>query len=219
MMAWGPEGQCPPPLDDDDARRLEARAVHDLEVDGELAAVVVEDLDADAAAAGLKGARETSPEVGLVNDGQALLDITGLGHGGDSAVLEIQDAVLLEDGAKHGLDDDRGRRVGHEGGLLVQLLGEEVDTEVAVLAGGSRGRDLDDLAGAALEHQDVAEADVVAWDGDRVGGVRTLGHGAGAARLADLAHADALAVVVMAFGVNQAVSELVQTVAEGVVVT
>ena len=193
--------------------------MHDLEVDGELAAVVVQDLDADAAAAGLKGTRETSPEVGLVNDGQALLDITGLGHGGDSAVLEIQDAVLLEDGAKHGLDDDRGRRVGHEGGLLVQLLGEQVDTEVAVLAGGSRGRDLDDLAGAALEHQDVAEADVMARDGDRVGGVRTLGHGAGAARLADLSHADALAVVVMAFGVNQAVSELVQTLAEGVVVT
>jgi hypothetical protein len=66
------------------------------------------------------------------------------------AVLEIKDTVLLEDRAEHGLDNNAGSRVGDERRLLVELLGEEVDTEVAVLASRSRNRDLDDLARAAL---------------------------------------------------------------------
>jgi hypothetical protein len=48
----------------------------------------------------------------------------------------------------------------------VQLLGEEVNTEVTVLAGLGRGGDADDLARTALEDQQVTNADVVAWDGD-----------------------------------------------------
>lgn len=55
----------------------------------------------------------------------------------------------------------------------MQLLGEEVDTEVSVLASGRGGGNADDLARAALQDQEVAEADVVAGDGDgvwRVGG-------------------------------------------------
>jgi len=56
----------------------------------------------------------------------------------------------------------------------VQLLGEEVNTEVAVLASLSRGGDADDLARAALQDQQVADPDVVAGDGDGVGN-----HGAG----------------------------------------
>lgn len=152
-----------------------------LDVDGELAAVVVQDESADAATARLEGVGQTAPEVGLVNDRQALLDVTGLGHGGDVAISEVEDAVLLEDGAKHGLDDDAGGGVGDEGRLLMKLLGEEVDTEVAVLAGGGGGGDLDDLAGTALEHQEVAEADVVAGDGDGVGEVRAARGGTGGA--------------------------------------
>jgi hypothetical protein len=114
--------------------------VDDLEVDGELAALVVENQDADAAAARLEGAGQTGPQVGLVNDLQVLLDIAGLSHGDNVAVLEVEDAVLLEDRAEHGLDDDAGGRVGDEGGLLVQLLGEEVDTKVAdTLTDESRG--------------------------------------------------------------------------------
>jgi hypothetical protein len=50
--------------------------------------------------------------------------------------------------------------------ILVELLGEEVDAEVAVLPGlGGRG-DADDLAWSALEVEDVSGADVVAWNGD-----------------------------------------------------
>lgn len=148
---------------------LQAGAVDDSHLNSELTAAIVENEDTDAAAARLESLLETRPQVGLVNDGQALLDITGLGHGGDEAVSHVEDTVLLEDGAKHGLDNDAGGRVGNEGRLLVQLLGEEVNTEVAVLASGRRGRDANDLARTALEHQEVTQADVVAGDGDSVG--------------------------------------------------
>jgi hypothetical protein len=176
--------------------------VDDLEVDGELAALVVENQDADAAAARLEGAGQTGPQVGLVNDLQVLLDIAGLSHGDNVAVLEVEDAVLLEDRAEHGLDDDAGGRVGDEGGLLVQLLGEEVDTKVAVLASGRGGGDADDLAGAALEHQEVTQTDVVARDGDGVGevvGARARGRGGrarGGARVGLAANLDVNVVVV-----------------------
>jgi hypothetical protein len=52
----------------------------------------------------------------------------------------------------------------------MQLLGEEIDTQVSVLAGGSRGGDSDDLARTTLKDQEITEADVVAWDGDGSGG-------------------------------------------------
>lgn len=103
----------------------------------------------------------------------------------------VKDTVLLEHGAAHGLDDHAGRRVRDGGRLLSELLGEEVDTKVAVLAGGSRGRDADDLAGPALEHQDVAQADVVAGDRHSVGGiVATAGAGATGATARDSALRD-----------------------------
>ena len=84
------------------------------------------------------------------------------------AVLDVQHAVLLEDRTEHGLHNHARGRVRDERRLLVQLLGEQVDTEVAVLAGSRRRRDADHLAGAALEDQEVAEPDVMARDRDRV---------------------------------------------------
>jgi hypothetical protein len=51
----------------------------------------------------------------------------------------------------------------------MELLGEKVNTEVAVLAGLRGGGDADNLARAALEDQEIANADVVAGDGDGVG--------------------------------------------------
>lgn len=82
----------------------------DLHVDGHLAAVVGDDQDADGAAARLEGLLQAAPEVALVDDGQVLLDVAGLGHGDDAALLHVEDAVLLEHRAEHGLDDDaRGR--------------------------------------------------------------------------------------------------------------
>lgn len=160
---------------------LQARAVDDLHVDAELAAAVVEDEHADAATARVEGGLETLPEVGLVHDGEVLLDVTGLGHGDDLALLHVEDAVLLEDRPEHGLDDNARGGVSNEGALLVELLGEQINTEVAVLAGGGRGGDPDDLAGAVLEHQEVADPDVVAGDRDRVGHNGNAGIGTGTA--------------------------------------
>lgn len=48
----------------------------------------------------------------------------------------------------------------------MELLGEQVDSEVAVLAGGGGGGDPDDLGNPALEDQDVADPDVVAGNGN-----------------------------------------------------
>lgn len=53
-----------------------------------------------------------------------------------SAILEIKDTILLEDRTKHGLDNNAWAWVGDEGRLLMQLLGEEVNTQVSVLASG-----------------------------------------------------------------------------------
>ena len=55
---------------------LQAGAVDDLHVDSELATVIVENNDTNGATAGLESLVETSPEVGLVNDWDRLLDIT-----------------------------------------------------------------------------------------------------------------------------------------------
>jgi hypothetical protein len=154
--------------------------VDDLHLNSELTAAIVEDEDTDAAAARLESLLETRPKVGLVNDRQTLLDIAGLGHGSDEAIRHVKDTVLLEDRAEHGLDNDAGSGVGNEGGLLVQLLGEEVNTKVAVLASGRGSRDADDLAWSALEHQEVTQTDVVAGDGHSVR--LRLGSGSWAAR-------------------------------------
>jgi hypothetical protein len=142
-----------------------------LKVNSKLNTIVVDDEDANAATTIVEGLGKTLEETALVKDGKTLLDIASLGHGNNAAILtDVKNAVLLEDGAEHVLDHDRGGRVGDEARLLMELLGEEVHTEVAVLASLRRGRDANDLARAALEDQEIANADVVAGDGDGVGG-------------------------------------------------
>lgn len=143
----------------------------DLHVDSQLAPLIVDDQDANGAAARLEGGLETAPEAGLLEYGQGLLDVTGLSHGDHSSVLHVQDAVLLENGTEHGLHDDARGRVGDRTALLVQLLGEEINAEVAVLASGCGGADANDLARTSLQHENVPEADVVAGNGDSVGHV------------------------------------------------
>lgn len=138
------------------------------------------------------------------------------------AVLEVQDAVLLEDRTEHGLDNHAGSGVGDERGLLVKLAGEQVNTEVAVLASGSRGRDADDLASTSLEDDKVTNTDVVARDGDSVGdGAGAIGAARArgrAALLTDL-YVNVLVVVMVVARVNNAVSKVVNSLAERVVVT
>lgn len=139
----------------------------DLVVDDELTASVVDDNSADGATALTVGLADTVEEVTLGNDLETLADVTGLGHGDDGLVLiDVQDAVGLVDRAEHGLDNDGGRRVVDEARLLLQLAGEKVNTQVAVLASLGGDRDTDDLARTTLQDQDVAKADVVAGNGD-----------------------------------------------------
>lgn len=154
---------------------LQPAAVNDLVVDSELAAAIVDDENPDTATAVGKRILETAEEVALVEDGQALLDVASLSHGNNTAVVtDVEDAVLLEDRAEHVLHHDARAGVGDEGALLVQLLGEEINTEVTVLASLSRGGDADDLARTALQDQQVTNADMVARDGDGVGRAAAL---------------------------------------------
>jgi hypothetical protein len=144
--------------------------VDDLVVDSHLLTFVRDNKDTDATAAIVERLCEAVEEAALVEDGEALLDITSLGHGDNTAILaDVKNAVLLEDRAEHVLDNDGWGRVGDERGLFMELLGEEVNTEVTVLASLGGGSDADDLARAALQDQEIADADVVARDGDGVG--------------------------------------------------
>lgn len=52
--------------------------------------------------------------------------------------------------------------------LFMQLLGEEIDTKIAMLTSRGRRSDANHLTGAALKGQQIPQSDVVAWDGDRV---------------------------------------------------
>jgi len=113
--------------------------VNNLDIDNELAAIVVDNEDTNAAVALVEGSRQTGVKPGLVDDRQAGLDITRLSHGGDTAVLDVKNAVLLENRPEHGLNNDTGGRVGDKGRLLMQLLAEQIHTEIAVLTGGGRG--------------------------------------------------------------------------------
>jgi hypothetical protein len=150
---------------------LQPGSVDNLVVDSHLHTIVIDDEDADAATAVVERLCQAGDETALVKDGKALLDITRLGHGDNATVLtDVENTVLLEDRTKHVLDNDGRGRVGDEAGLLMELLGEQVNTEVTVLASLGGGGDADDLARAALEDQEIANADVVARDGDSLGG-------------------------------------------------
>ncbi|KAH0357220.1 nucleic acid-binding protein, partial [Aureobasidium melanogenum] len=134
--------------------RLSA-TVHDSVVDSKLTTFITENQNSDTATTLVESISEALQQVALVNDGKTLLDIAGLGHGNNVAVIaDVKNTVLLE------------HRVGDERRLFLQLLGEEVDTKVAMLSSLRRGSDTNDLAGAALKVQQVTDADVVARDRD-----------------------------------------------------
>jgi hypothetical protein len=102
----------------------------------------------------------------------------------------------------------------------MQLLGEEVNTQVSVLASGRRRGDADDLARAALENQEVSNADVVGGNGDGVGWAARRG-AAWCSLRASTTNGDInlLPVVVVMGTTDDAFSSAVEPVAERVVVT
>jgi hypothetical protein len=196
--------------------------VDDLEVNNELTATVVDDKGTDRATAVGKGIADALGQTTLGDNGEGLLDVTGLGHGGEGTVtVDVEDTVGLEDGAEHGLDNHGRRGVGDEARLLLQLAGEEVNTEVTVLASLGRDRDADHLARTALEDQDVADANEVAGDGDSL---------AGSATVAGLNDTDSLTgsivtgtglndLIATFKGVSEVVGNTLHAAAEGVVLT
>ena len=211
---------------------LQTGSVDDLVVNDQLTTTLVDDQSTDATTALGVGVADATVEVTLRDDRETLADVTALGHGDDAAIVtEVEDAVGLVDGTQHGLDDNRRRGVGDEAGLFLQLAGEEVDTQVAVLAGLGGDGDPDDLAGTALQDQNVANADEVAGDRDGV-----CGGGAGATGFDDtdiltdtVTEASwttlvsnnflVMVVAVVMEGMHDAVGSTPNTAAEGVVVT
>ncbi len=151
--------------------------MHHLVVHRQLAAAIGDDQDPHAATTVGKDVVQLVPEPTLVDHGQTLLDVTRLGHGDNATVVtDVQHAVLLEDRTQHVLHHHRGRGMRDEARLLVQLLREQIDAQVAVLARLARNRDADDLARTALQDQQIPDADVVARDGDGVGWSAALHH-------------------------------------------
>lgn len=143
--------------------------VGNLVVDGELLSVVGDDEDANGSGTTAESLLELGEEVTLVNNLEALLDLSGLGHGDElTVVTDIDETVLLEDWTQKGVEDDRWGWVRDNTWLLVQLLGEEVNTKVTMLTSLGGGGDADDLAWAVLKDDKVTNADVVAWDGEGV---------------------------------------------------
>ena len=207
---------------------LQTGTVDDLEVDNELTATVVDDKGTDGATAVSKGFTDALEDLALGNHGQTLLDIASLGHGHQLTVItEVENAVGLVDGAEHGLDHHRGGGVGDEAGLLVELTGEQVHTQVAVLTGLGGDGDANHLAGTTLEDEDVSNTNKVAGDGDSLAGDGTVAglHNAdiltdtlAEASRATLGRDDLLAVVVVE-GVQDTVRGTLHATAEGVVVT
>ena len=173
----------------------------------------------------------------LVNDRESLLDVTSLGHTNKAAVVaHVEDAVLLEDGAEHALHNDRGLRIADETRFFLQLAGEEVDTEVSVLACLWGRRDADDLAWSALKDDEVADADELAGDGNSISGAADAWLNEADVLAVALAVADwttvavffdddfladlnivVAVVVTTAEGVDDAVKATLDTAAEGVV--
>jgi len=142
----------------------------DLVINSHLLTIVIDDKNADAATTIVERLCQAGEKTTLVKDRKTLLDIASLGHGNDGTILtDVKNTVLLEYRAEHVLDNDGWSRVGDEARLLVELLGEEINTEITVLSGLGRGGNADDLARATLKNQEIANADVVARNGDSVG--------------------------------------------------
>lgn len=107
----------------------------DLVVNDELTTSIVDDKSSDAATTIIEGTEDLVVKTTLVDDGEAVLDITTLSHADKTTVLTgVKDSVLLEDWASHALDHNGWLWVAGERALLVELSGEQVNTEVSVLA-------------------------------------------------------------------------------------
>jgi len=151
-----------------------------LVVDCQFILAIGDDEDTDETRSVAVSRLDLIAEATLIDNLEAGFEVPSFGHGNELAIIgNVDDTVLLVYGAHHAVEDDGRRRVGDDTGFLVKLTGEEVYTEVAVLASGGRGSDANDLAGARLEDDDITDSDVVARDRVGGGGSTTGGNLAG----------------------------------------
>lgn len=141
--------------------------VNNLVVNSQLLSMVRNNQDPDGTRTLSESLPQLIPEIALVNDLQSLLDLTRLGHSDElSVITDVNEPVLLEDRAQEGVENDGWRWVRDNTWLLVELLGEEINTKIPVLTSLGRSSDADDLAWAVLKDNQVTNTDVVARDGE-----------------------------------------------------
>lgn len=79
----------------------------DLVVNSELTAAVIDNQDANTTTPIRKRIVESRPESSLIDDRKTLLDVSRLGHGDNTSIVtNVKHTILLENRAKHVLDDD-----------------------------------------------------------------------------------------------------------------
>lgn len=202
--------------------------MHDLVVNSQLAITIGNDQDADATSALGEDVVQLRPQASLVDDGEVLLDVSSLGHCNDAAIVtNVKDTILLVDRSEHVLHHDRRRWVRDKARLFVELLGEEIDSEIAVLTRLSRDGDANDLAGTPLKDQQITEPNVMTRDGDGIRGstafhdANVLPNGTGRARaIIGFVDVDLLTHGrVMVMRMKETMRGLLDAVAERVVVT
>jgi len=141
--------------------------MHNLVVDCKLLAVVRDDKHTNGTGTTAESLLQAAPQVTLVNNLQALLDLAGFGHSNKLVVIaNVDETVLLEDRAKQRMEDNRGGGMRDNTRLLVELFGEKVNTEVTVLTSLGRSGDTDDLAGTVLKDHKITDADVMAGNSE-----------------------------------------------------
>jgi hypothetical protein len=107
----------------------------------------------------------------------------------------------------------------------MQLLSEEINTQVSMLPSGRRSCDADDLARTTLKDQEISDADVVAGNGNGVGSGGVFGDTADG-RLAITCDGNVnffplavMVMMVMRWETKDSIRSTVKTMAEGVIVT
>lgn len=109
--------------------------MNSLVIHCELSALIGNNQYTNRARSTTKGLLQTRPEMSLINNLESLLDFPSLRHCNELAVLsDINEPVLFENRAKKGVKDNGRRGMGNHTWLLVELLGEQINTKVTVLA-------------------------------------------------------------------------------------
>lgn len=80
--------------------------VNNLVVNSQLLSVVRDDQDANRSRAMAESLLQLAPEMALVNNLETLLDLTGLGHSDELAIVaNVDEAILLKDRAEQRVEN------------------------------------------------------------------------------------------------------------------